>query len=142
MEYPQWNEDASDEELIKEFYGILIDRYPHSEIPEEIEENGELIHVVMGAVQRFAEDLCTKRKIEEAKDCFELLNAYFCRSRKELLNAFNVSFLEYFEFHHGLTEKEFKEIMPETLFRGYTEITACMENLARQANVNPHKPKI
>jgi len=132
MEFPNWVEGESDGELIKEFYLELLQRYP--ELTEDIEYNEGLLHIDMGALQRLAEGYCQERKLEEAEKCFEWINGFFCRSCGDLLNAINVSFLEYFEYHKGLSEKEFLSLMPSTLKRGYVEMMAYMDNMVKDAN--------
>lgn len=132
MRYPEWDESASDKELIEEFYEQLLIRYP--ELKEDVEYNEGLLHIDMGYLQRLAERLCKDRKLEEAENCFKWINSLFCRSKKELLNAINVSFLEYFEYYHGLSDKEFEIIMPAELFRGYREIMAYMDKMIKHAN--------
>ena len=132
MNYPEWNESASDRELIEEFYEQLIVRYP--ELKEDVEYNEGLLHIDMGYLQRLAEGLCKERKLKEAEACFSWVNSFFCRSKNELKNAINVSFLEYFEFHHSLSEMEFENLMPVELFHGYKEMMDYMEKMAKDAN--------
>lgn len=132
VNYPEWDESASDKELIQEFYEQLLIRYP--ELREDVEYNEGLLHIDIGCLQRLAEKLCEERKLKEASSCFRWVNSLFCRSKSELLNAINVSFLEYFEYHHGLSDEEFESIMPKELFRGYKEMMAYMENMAKDAN--------
>lgn len=71
---------------------------------------------------------------KEASSCFSWINSLFCRSKNELLNAINLSFLEYFEYYHGLSDEEFESIMPKELFRGYKEMMAYMKSMAKNAN--------
>lgn len=132
MNYPEWDEAASDKELIDEFYEQLLIRYP--ELKEDVEYNEGLLHIDMGCFQSIAERLCTERKIDEAISCFNWVNSLFCRSKNELLNAINLSFLEYFEYYHGLSDTEFENIMPKELFRGYKEMMAYMEKMAKDAS--------
>lgn len=129
MNYPEWDESASDKAIIDEFYRDLIIRYP--ELKKEIEDNDGLLHVDMGVFQNFAENLCKERRLNDLRECFRWVNSLFCRSKNELLNAINVSFLEYFEYQKGISEEEFKKLMPEELYRGYTEIMGYMEKLAK-----------
>ena len=63
MNYPEWDESANDKILIEEFYSDILIRYP--KLKESIEYNEGLLHVDMGDFQRFAEDLCKERKIDE-----------------------------------------------------------------------------
>jgi len=129
VNYPEWDESASDKKLIEEFYRELLIRYP--ELKEDIEYNEGLLHLDMGVLQRHAENLCKEKKLKELGECFKWVNSLFCRSQNELLNAINVSFLEYFEYQKDLTEKEFEEIMPKELYRGYTEMVKYMEKLEK-----------
>ena len=126
MSYPVWDVAASDKELIEEFYQQLVVRYP--QLKEDVEYNQGLLHIDMGCLQSFAEGLCKERKFDEARSCFSWVNSLFCRSKNELLNAINVSFLEYFDYYHGLSDEEFAKLMPAELFRGYQEMMAYMEN--------------
>ncbi|MFZ1745901.1 MAG: hypothetical protein WBO24_02260 [Nitrospirales bacterium] len=130
LEYPNWVEGESDKDLIEEFFSEVKKKYP--DLSESIDWNEDLMHISMGDLQRHAEEMCKSGKLEELKECFKWVEGYFCRSRHELLNAFNVSFLEYFE-HQGLSPKEFQELMPVNLYRGYQEQRKCMENLAKKA---------
>lgn len=132
MNYPEWDESVSDKEFIEEFYEQLIIRYP--ELKEDIEYNEGLLHIDMGYLQSLAEGLCKERKLKEAEACFSWVNSLFCRSKNELQNSINVSFLEYFEFYHSLSDKEFEKLMPVELFRGYKEMMAYMEKMAKDAN--------
>ncbi|WP_432461017.1 DUF7674 family protein [Agarivorans sp. QJM3NY_25] len=99
MSYPEWDESVSDKKIIEEFYEQLVIRYP--QLKEDVEDNEGLLHIDMGYLQRLAEGLCKDRKLDEAKSCFNWVNSLFCRSKNELLNAINVSFLEYFEYYPG-----------------------------------------
>jgi type III secretion system FlhB-like substrate exporter len=45
-----------------------------------------------------------------------------------------VSFLEYFEYRQGLTDNEFEDLMPPELYRGYQEMMAYMEKIAKDEN--------
>ncbi|MCO6511074.1 MAG: hypothetical protein J5I65_09800 [Aridibacter famidurans] len=117
--------------LIEEFLREMLSLYP--QLKEDVEENEGLLHCQMSALQRFAEDLCEKRKLEEARECFDFVDKYFVLARSDLLNAINVSFLEYFKFFPGLSEGEFKEVMPPTLYQGYVDMIIYMEDLARKA---------
>ncbi len=132
MNYPEWNESASDKELIEEFYEQLLIRYP--ELEEDVECNEGLLHIDMGCLQRLAESLCKERKLKEAESCFSWVNLFFCRSKNELLNAINVSFLEYFEYYDSLSNEEFEKLMPVELFRGYKEMMEYMDKMAKDAN--------
>ena len=132
MNYPEWNESASDKELIEEFYEQLLIRYP--ELEEDIEYNEGLLHIDMGCLRRLAESLCKERKFKEAESCFSWVNSFFCRSKNELLNAINVSFLEYFEYYHSLSNEEFEKLLPVELFRGYKEMMEYMDKMAKDAN--------
>ena len=132
MEFPKFDVSSTDKELIEEFYRELLIRYP--QLKEDVEYNNGLLHCDMGDFRRLAEQLCEERKFEEARECFDWVNSLFCRSKNELLNAFNVSFLEYFDYQKGLTESEFKNLMPKELFRGYTEMMEYMERLSGTAN--------
>ncbi len=132
MNYPEWDESLSDKNLIEEFYRELLIQYP--EMKEDVEYNEGLLHIDMGYLQSLAEKLCKERKLDEVRKCFNWVNSFFCRSKNELLNAINVSFLEYFEYHHGLTVNEFEELMPPELYRGYKEMMAYMEKMAKDAN--------
>jgi hypothetical protein len=129
VNYPELDESASDKKLIEEFYRELQIRYP--ELKEDIEYNDGLLHLDMSVLQQHAENLCKEKKQNELSECFKWVNSLFCRSKNELLNAINVSFLEYFNYQKGLTEKEFKEIMPKELYRGYTEMMEYMEKLEK-----------
>jgi hypothetical protein len=137
MNFPEWDESESDKELIEEFYVQLPVLYP--ELKEDVEYNEGLLHVDMGDLQRLAERLCKDKKLEEAASCFTWVNSFFCRSKNELLNAINVSFLEYFEYCHGLSDEEFERIMPVELFRGYKEMMAYMEKMAKASNEDSKK---
>lgn len=130
MNYPNWIEGANDKNLIEEFYRDLLRKYP--QLREDVEDNEGLLHIDMMALRHLAESFCTARKIEEVRDCFEWVNSYFCRSKNDLLNAFNVSFLEYFKFHGGLSETEFKDLMPPELYRGYIDMMEHMKNMAKE----------
>ena len=130
MNYPNWIEGENDKELIEEFYRELLNKYP--QLSEEVEDNEGLLHIDMMELRNLAEKLCAERKIEEIGDCFDWVNSFFCRSKGDLLNALNVSFLEYFSFSDGLSENEFRELMPSTLYRGYKEIMQYMENMANE----------
>lgn len=128
MEYPEWDESASDKELIEEFYHDVSIRYP--ELNEYIRDNQGLVHINMEAVRRLAENLCEEGNINDLRDCFAWINSLFCRSKHEMLNAISVSFLEYFDFQKGISEEEFEAIMPNELYRGYREMMQHMEKLA------------
>lgn len=130
--YPNCVESGSDKELIAEFYHDLLQKYPG--LTDEIKMNEGLLYLDMGALQGFAEALCKERKLNELKECFDWLDSLFCRSKNELLNAINVSFLEYFDFSAGLSQNEFKKLMPQTLYRGYREMIEYMDNLATEYN--------
>ena len=132
MNNPEFDESTSDKALIDEFYRDLLIRYP--ELKEDVEYNEGLLHIDMRDFQSLAENLCKDRKLDELRECFMWLNSIFCRSKNELLNAINVSFLEYFEFQKGLSEKEFKEIMPKELYHGYTEMMEYMDEMAKASN--------
>ena len=134
MNYPTWDENSSDEQLITEFYIALLINYP--ELAEAVEDNDGLLHIDMMEFRMFVENLCKQRKMDEARECFEWLNTYFCQSKNELLNAINVSFLEFFDFSSGITEDEFREIMPENLYRGYVEMMDYMIELSKEMNQN------
>jgi len=127
VNYPEWDKSASDSTLIEEFYRELQVRYP--ELKEDIEYNEGLLHLDMSTLQKYAENLSTEKKLNELRECFKWVNSLFCRSKNDLLNAINVSFLEYFDYQKGLSEKEFKEIMPQELYRGYTEMMDYMKKL-------------
>ena len=127
---PNWIKGSNDKELIAKFYQELLQKYP--QLTEEVEWNEGLLHVDMGALRGLAEKLCEKRKLDEVRECFEWLDSYYCRSTDELLNAINVSFLEYFDYKKGLSDEEFKNIMPPTLYKGYLYIIEYMENLAKK----------
>ena len=133
MNYPVWDKNSSDKELISDFYTELLKRYP--ELMEAVEDNEGLIHLDMMEFRILAEELCKERKIDELKCSLEWLNSYFCQSKNELLNAINVSFLEFFNFAAGITEDEFKEIMPPNLYRGYLDIMAYMEELSKDMSL-------
>ena len=132
MNFPEWDKSASDKELIEEFYVQLPISYP--ELKADVENNEGLLHVDMGDLRCLAERLCKDKKLEEVASCFTWVNSFFCRSKNELLNAINVSFLEYFEYYHGLSDEEFERIMPVELFRGYKEMMAYMEEMAKDSN--------
>ena len=132
MNYPEWDESLSDKNLIEEFYRELLIQYP--EMKEDVEYNEGLLHIDMGCLQSLAEKFCKERKLNDVRKCFNWVNSFFCRSRNELLNAINVSFLEYFEYHHGLTDNEFEELMPPELYRGYKEMMTYMDKMAKDAN--------
>lgn len=129
MSHPIWDESASDEELLKEFYPDLLIRFP--EITEAIEFNKGLLHLDMGALQQWAEKLCEERKLSELQECLNWVNSFYCRSQNELLNAINVSFLEYFEYSEGLSLDEFRSAMPSELYRGFIEMEDYMKNLGK-----------
>lgn len=129
LNYPEWSDSASDKELIKEFYRDLLIRYPH--LKNEIEDNEGLLHVDMNCLRREVELLCSKRKIDKLEECFNWMNSLFCRSKNELLNAINVSFLEYFDYKK-LSQKEFENVMPKELYRGYLEMMVYMETIAKE----------
>ena len=139
FKYPNWVEGETDKELMEEFYVDLVQKYP--QLAKEVEQNEGLLHIDMGALRRLAEEFCEQRRLNDAKDCFEWLNTYFCRSKNELLNAINVSFLEYFDFRKGLSEEEFKNLMPPTLYRCYLEMIEYMENLAKKYKELTEKEK-
>lgn len=121
----------AEKRLIDEFLRELLFLYP--QLREDVEESEGLLHCQMSALQRFAEDLCEDRKMEAARECFEFVEKYFVQAKSDLLNAINVSFLEYFKFFPGLSEEEFKEVMPPTLYQGYVDMIIYMEDLARKA---------
>ena len=133
MNYPIFHETANDQNLIDEFYSGLSNKYP--ELKPSIKDNEGLLHIDMGDFREVAESLCKKRKFKEIEDCFNWVNSLFCRSQSKLLNAFNVSFLEYFDYT-GLSEEEFESIMPSELYRGYNEMIEYMNNLAKEYNKN------
>jgi hypothetical protein len=132
VNYPEWDESLSDKNLIEEFYRELLIQYP--EMKEDVEYNEGLLHIDMEYLQSLAEKFCKERKLDDVRKCFNWVNSFFCRSKNELLNAINVSFLEYFEYHHGLTDNEFEELMPPELYRGYKEMMTYMEKMAKDAN--------
>lgn len=132
MNFPKWDESANDKELIEEFYIELLIRYP--ELKEAIEYNEGLLHIDISDLQRLAENLCKEKKLNELRKCFRWVNSLFCRSKNELLNAINVSFLEYFEYQRIISDKEFKELMPKELYRGYTEMMEYMDRIAKDTN--------
>lgn len=132
MKYPKWDKTANDSDLIVEFYKELLIRYP--ELKDDIEYNEGLLHIDMGDFQQLVENLCKERNFNELRKCLLWVNSLFCRSKNEMLNAINVSFLEYFNYQEDLTEKEFKDIMPKELYRGYSEMMKYMENMANDIN--------
>lgn len=124
MNYPELDKSASDKVLIDEFYRELLIRYP--ELKVEVEHNEALLHVNMGVFQNYAENLCKERRLNDLRECFKWVNSLFCRSKNELLSAIYASFLEYFEYEKGLSEEEFKKLMPKELYRGYSETMEYM----------------
>ena len=130
MSYPEWDEDGDDEALIEEFYRELVIRF--QELKQNIEYNEGLLHIDMADFRIRVEKLCKERRLGELSECFSWLNSIFCRSENRLLNAINVSFLEYFNYQKGLTKNEFKATMPKELYRGYVEMMEYMENMARE----------
>ncbi|EGQ7835302.1 hypothetical protein ACCH70_004324 [Vibrio vulnificus] len=131
LNYPEWDESVSDRAIISEFYDQLLKRYP--EVREDIEFNEGLLHLDMASLQRVAEKLCKERKLAELESCFLWVNSLFCRSRNELLNAINVSFLECFLYSPYLSKQEFKNAMPPELYQGYEEIMSYIEELGKQS---------
>jgi hypothetical protein len=125
---PNSIEGSNDKELITKFYQELLQKYP--QLTEEVEWDEGILHMDMEALRRLAEELCEKRKLNEVKELFEWLNSYYCCSKDELLNAINVSFLEYFNYKKGLSDEEFKNIMPPNFYKGYLDMIEYMENLA------------
>ncbi|QQS40604.1 MAG: hypothetical protein IPM63_14715 [Acidobacteriota bacterium] len=129
---PDFVISKAEKRLIEDFLRELLSLYP--QLKEDVEECDGLLHCQMSALQRFAEDLCEERKLEAARECFEFVEKYFVQAKSDLLNAINVSFLEYFKFFPGLSEGEFKEVMPPTLYQGYVDMIIYMEELARKAS--------
>lgn len=128
---PDFVISKAEKRLIEEFLREMLSLYP--QLKEDVEECDGLLHCQMSALQRFAEDLCEKRKLEEARECFEFVEKYFVQAKSGLLNAINVSILEYFKFFPGLSEEEFKEVMPAALYQGYVDMIIYLEELARKA---------
>jgi len=106
----------------------LLEKYP--QLREEVENNDGLLHLDMSTIQRHAEQLCEDRELEQIGDCFEWINTFYSEGHSDLVNAINVSFLEYFEYQRGLSLEEFEELMPKELHRAYVEQMEYMENLA------------
>ncbi len=127
MNTPELNPNVSDAKLISEFRCELVKRYP--ELPWTEDEG---IYCSMEALYRYAVDLCLERKLPEIRDCFEFVDSFYCRSKNELQKAINVSFLEWFAYNR-LTEDEFRDLMPSTLYQGYIDMCEYMTELAKKS---------
>lgn len=85
------------------FLTELLAKYP--QLRDEVKDNDGLLHLNMSTFQRYAENLCEERKLDDLRECFEWINTFLIEGHLELLNAINVHFWSTLNIKKGYRKK-------------------------------------